>query len=296
MNNLLEGLTEEERIATLKILEELNSKGTSDYLNNLYKQDYEEIPVSIDRFLEDEYYVGKSTNHGTLIYPYWREHLRDIFEDPNRYQEIAFTGSIGTGKSTAACYGMVYLLYRTMCLKDPQAYYKLAKGSTIVFAFFNNTLDLSSSVGYQTVQSIIQESPWFLERGTVIGTRNLEYVPEKLIRFRVGSTASHALGTNIQCLVGDTEIITSKGLKKLEDLLEESIQVYSVNSEGNIELSDDCEVIQNGKTDTLYCIELEDGKIIKCTANHKFLLSNGKYKTAEELNVDDDLCEVVYFE
>ncbi len=36
-------------------------------------------------------------------------------------------------------------------------------------------------------------------------------------------------------------------------------------------------------------ITLEDGKVIKATPNHKFLLSSGEWKRADELSEDDDL-------
>lgn len=193
---ILAELTPEERNAAISILTDIAEKGNSKALEDLYYRDYDEIPVDIDTFIENDRYIGKFTGNGTLIYPYWREKLREMFDDEN-YQEVALTGSIGIGKSTIACIAMAYLLYKTMCLRDPQEYFRLAAGSTIVFAFFNNTLDLTNSVGYGTIQNMVQNSPWFLERGIVSGTKNKEYVPNKLIRFRVGSQASHALGTNI---------------------------------------------------------------------------------------------------
>lgn len=197
LDSLLSNLSSEEYESTMKILQEISKDGKSDTLNALYNKDYEEVPVDIIRFITDERYIGKFTGNGTLIYPYWKDQFVDIFSDMNKYQEIALTGAIGVGKSTVACIMMSYLLYCTMCLRDPQRYYKLAAGSTIVFAFFNNTLDLTTSVGYGTIQSILQSSPWFLERGTVTGTKYKEYNPYKLIRFRVGSQASHALGANV---------------------------------------------------------------------------------------------------
>lgn len=289
INDLLQGLSQIEKEETLKILNEYANVGESDSLNALYNEDYEEIPVDIDTFLEDEKYCGVSTNKGTLIYPYWRDKLRDMFRDPNEYQEIALTGSIGTGKSTIACYGMVYLLYRVMCLRNPQEYYRLTKGSTIVFAFFNNTLDLSTSVGYNTVQKILQDSPWFMERGMLSGTKNIEYIPNKLIRFRVGSTASHALGANIMCLDGDTKIVTENGIEKIKDLENKIVSVYSINDNGDIVLSNKCKILQSGITDELYNIELDNGEIIKCTAEHRFMLNDGTYKSAKDLTENDEL-------
>ena len=203
LNSALEGLSEEERELTFKILNEIQNNGSSSTLDNIYNEDYEEIPVDIDTFIEDDQYIGSFTGNGTLIYEYWRRKLRELFRDPNQYQEVANTGSIGTGKSTIGCVCMSYMLYRVMCLRDPQKYFKLAAGSTIIFAFINNTLDLSSSVGYGTVQAIIQSSPWFLERGKITGTKYKEYTPDKLIRFKVGSNAGHVLGMNVFCALLD---------------------------------------------------------------------------------------------
>lgn len=196
LKEIMSELSPDEKDEVLKILNEYSSDGQSKLLEELYNEDFDEIPVDIDTFIESNNYIGEFTGNGTLIYPYWREQLRRMFSNDD-YQEVALTGSIGVGKSTIACVAMAYLLYKTMCLKDPQKYYRLAAGSTIVFAFFNNTLDLTTSVGYGTIQNICQKSPWFLERGSVSGTKYKEYIPDKLIRFKIGSQASHALGMNV---------------------------------------------------------------------------------------------------
>ena len=39
------------------------------------------IPT-IDEFIENDYYLGKMTNGGKGIYPYWRQALREIFPNP----------------------------------------------------------------------------------------------------------------------------------------------------------------------------------------------------------------------
>lgn len=291
--DLLENLNEQEKQEVLKILDEYNDEGKSKTLDALYNEDYEELPVDIDTFLEDPYYCGGSTDNGRLIYPYWRNQLRELFKDPNKYQEVAVTGSIGTGKSTMACYGMTYLLYRTMCLRDPVRYFRLTGGSTIVFAFFNNTLDLVNAVGFKTVQDIVLKSPWFMERGKVSGTKYLEYIPNKPVRFRVGSTAGHALGTHILCLSGDTEIETSNGIEKIKDLVGKDVFVKSYNNTNNkIVYSEKCQVYQTGIVDEIYEVELEDGSVLKCTPDHMFMTKTGDYKKAKDLTEDDELFDI----
>ena len=42
--------------------------------------------------------------------------------------KVIFGGSIGTGKSSIACIGISYVIYKLLCLKDPAEYYEVMKG------------------------------------------------------------------------------------------------------------------------------------------------------------------------
>ena len=207
----LQSLSPKERAIAMQILNEMKDSGSSSTLNKLYEADFEEIPVDIDTFIESEHYAGWFTNNGKDVYPYWRNELRNIFSDPHKtYQEVAFTGAIGTGKSTAAMLGLSYVLYRLMCLKDPHEYYRLQKGSPIYIVFFNITLELSQGVAYTKFQGILQNSPWFIERGQIVGRKYLEYIPNKPIRFTIGSQMEHSLGRDVFAGIMD-EVSFAKG-------------------------------------------------------------------------------------
>lgn len=62
---------------------------------------YESVPVDIDTFLNDPYYLGQTYDEGRAVYPYWREALHKIYPNPlySPYEEIAVTGCIGAGKA-----------------------------------------------------------------------------------------------------------------------------------------------------------------------------------------------------
>ena len=81
-----EQLNSEEKKLVLTILEELSKYGKSETLDDLWYQDYNEIPVSIDEFICNPYYLGKSTRNGTSIYPYWRTKYREVFDNSLGYE------------------------------------------------------------------------------------------------------------------------------------------------------------------------------------------------------------------
>ena len=49
---------------------------------------------------------------------------------------------------------------------------------------------------------------------------------------------------------------------------------------------------RNAAPEDLLTIELENGRVIHATKHHRFYLADGSYKTAEQLNIGDDLAEV----
>ena len=293
--SIMDGLTEEEKEEALKILGELSQDGKSDTLQKIYEADYEEIPVDIDTFIDSPEYAGWFTGNGKNIYPYWRKRLREIFSDRENYTEIAISGGVGTGKSHIAVLALAYCLYKLMCLKDPYAQFNMAKGSFIYIVFFNATLQLSQGVAYTKFQSLLINSPWFQQRGTVGGTKYLEYIPNKPIRFTVGSQMEHSIGKDILCMTGDTVIYTIDGCKTLKSLEGSSVRVYTKYSDGSIKLSDKAvEIVKTKSVNKIYEIELEDGSILRCTENHRLKLKSGDYievqNLTEDMELDDGIC------
>lgn len=285
-------LSKDEQIYLSKILEEIGSTGESPSLNELWSQDYEEIPVSIEEFITNDRYLGKSlkTEDGTLtLYPYWVNSLSYMFNPKNEIMETALSGGIGLGKTTIAVVALCYILYKLLCLKNPAGYYRLNKGSKIAIAFFNINIDNAYGVGYAKMQSYLQQSPWFLEHGVIYGRVYKTYYPDKDIEILVGSKRDHFIGRDIFCLTGDTEVLTENGPIPIKDLTDNPKRVY--NSKG---LLSDNKVYSVLTTNTkeLIEIQLDDNTIIKCTPNHKFMLIDGTFKEAQYLTENDELLEI----
>jgi hypothetical protein len=72
-----------------------------------------------------------------------------------------FCEAIGAGKSYKSSVIFAYMLYRILCLKDPQKYFGLAKGSTISFINMSVRAEQSRKVVFNDIKNRIDNSPWF---------------------------------------------------------------------------------------------------------------------------------------
>ena len=113
--------------------------------------------VPIETWLNEEFYSGPSSSQ---LYPYWKNAIIKVFNSPKRINEVIITGSIGTGKSTAAIYMIAYRLYELSCYYPPQALYNLMNNSKILFAYFNITKDLAVQVGFSQLRDLIDTTPY----------------------------------------------------------------------------------------------------------------------------------------
>ena len=293
-NAKLENLSEQERTAVLEILNQITKTGSSSKLDNILNEDWDEIPVDIHTFLHDKRYLGNAlydNEQRFTIFPYWESKLEEIFPDniSTRYNTIILTGAIGLGKSTIAVICLLYLLYRLLCLKDPYLYYGLQPIDKISVSFMNITLENARGVSGDKMNQMILSSEWFMSHGTMKGTSNLEYVPNKHIEIIYGSSNNQIIGRALFCLDGNTIISTVDGDKQINDLENTITQVYCINEFGDVVLSEPCEIKQTAETSDIYEIELEDGTILKCTPNHRFMLKDGSYKEAQYLTEEDEL-------
>ena len=98
------------------------------------------------------------------------------------------------------------------------------------------------------------------------------------------------------CFTGDTRILTLDGSSHtLEELynekLNEGIYGYDLSSK-RIKVSEFSHIQLTKYTKDLVEVELDNGAKIKCTPDHKFLMRNGEYKSAESLSPTDNLMSI----
>jgi len=97
---------------------------------------------------------------------------------------------------------------------------------------------------------------------------------------------------NHACLTGDTLVETADGSKPIKSLVGKSGEVYSLDTaNGEIIIDEFSHVCKTRKHAAVFEIELEDGRTVKATSDHKFLTKNG-WKELGNLTEDDEIISI----
>ena len=232
IKNVYNTMSAEEKAYLRLILEELSEYGYSNTYNEVWLSDYKEIPVDIDTFIESDYYLGRTNRNGQGVYPYWREVMTDLFTSGNKYEEVILTGATRIGKTSTAITCVAYMLYRLMCLRDPQQYFGKKEISKFSVLFFNITKELASGVAFREFNDTLKASPWFNAHGTFSKSeQNFYYIPEGgKITIDFGSDASHGLGKQVFCAVMDECNFSKAGIKDVAKAKAHMQDVYNTIS------------------------------------------------------------------
>ena len=167
---------------------------------------YTELPVDIDTFIEDNHYIGNSTRNGKMIYPFWRQILREMFdpENPNKYKEMFCATAIGTGKTRVTMIAFTYTLYCYMCLRNPNEFFKFSSKDTLAFVIAS-VGKTQFCIPQNTFLDFIKISPWFMNHGTFTykngGTKDTHdsYSPFSNIEIIYASKNDDILGVQVMC-------------------------------------------------------------------------------------------------
>lgn len=154
---------------------------------------YKTMPVDIDTFLDDKYYMGNVSKN---LYPFWRVELRKIFPTPLHTSTpiIVFTGSIGTGKSTAVRFMFEYMKHRLCCLRNPHDTFGMVPGKNIKFDYFHRSAGLAQTDFVDVLDSWESESPYFKQ---MYEQGNLDFIEQACDSTRSNNT----IGSDVICYV-----------------------------------------------------------------------------------------------
>lgn len=150
------GLDESERALLEAVMAEMR-EGEDDILDFSAQHVYERESVTMEQFLDDDYYLGDSTK---TLYPKVRDDLILIAETPS-IREAVLTGSLGYGKTTMGSILMCWTLYQLSCLRSPQLAFGLSPGSEMVLATISKNLHLARTVLKSAIEDKLKLSPYF---------------------------------------------------------------------------------------------------------------------------------------
>jgi len=183
---------------------------------------FKETPVSIERFICEDKFIGKLTRQGEEIYPRWKKELDFIMREPTKYVPV-FTGAIGTGKSRAAIIGIAYCMYVLLCLRNPWGYFHKDAAGKMAIVFFNLNKTLSESRGFSILQNYLLSSEWFRERGRISGTVE-QKVYFDLFEYVLASPQAQAeIGQDVILALMD-EVDSPKATPKTKEKVIKSVQ------------------------------------------------------------------------
>ena len=116
-------------------------------------------------------------------------------------------------------------------------------------------------------------------------TRNQEYEVAGRTQFAAKpSVKKNKAMLRCQCFTGDTKVLLSNGESiSIRDLVDRKhFEVISKKNNGDFYISTATKAENFGKKE-VYELTLSDGSTIKCTGDHKFMMKDGSYKQAKDL-------------
>lgn len=151
---------------TQKIEEQLIMEAQKDpkirqkILKELQDQLFEHKPATPHEFLTDFEYLGAAVHE---VWPSVREDLTELLDGwlSGRYNEAIFCEGLGSGKSMKACLALAYIVHYLLCLRSPQSYFGLMPGSPLVIIVMSLRASQAKLISYDTMRSLIENSPWF---------------------------------------------------------------------------------------------------------------------------------------
>lgn len=151
--------------------------------------------VSIEEWVNSPYYASPDIES---LYPFWKQHIINIFNSEVPINEVIVHGSLGSGKSTFACFLALRKIYELSCYDIPQRLFNLQVSTVISAVLFSVNKEVAESGIYGQLRALIDTTPYFQEHFP--RDRGLKYDiiwSDKRMRVGFGSNANDQIGQNM---------------------------------------------------------------------------------------------------
>ncbi len=177
----------------------------------LSREDLEEEPVPLDRFVTDPYYLGLSPlspvqtaicekmtqifHEDTLIKLYGEEKGRKMWEET--VNEVICQIGKGGGKDFTLRIAFARIIYLLHCLKNPLSYYGLNPGEYIDLLNIALNSEQAQRVFFDPLKNMLINSPYFQRKGFMPMSKKIEFLERPIRCFSGHSEAEGWEGFNL---------------------------------------------------------------------------------------------------
>ena len=168
--------------------------------------------VPIEQWLENPYYAGEDGVRG--LYDFWKQELANFFHS-GRTEWIIF-GSLGGGKTTAAMYAVMRVLYELSCYEHPALLYGLMRSTMLWMIYFSISLPQAERSGFGTLARTIKTIPYF-QKYFPHNPAKSSVLEFRTVRVGYGSEQAHQIGLDLYGAVLDEGDFFSKKGQLLTD-------------------------------------------------------------------------------
>lgn len=158
--------------------------------------------VSIDTFIEDDFYLGKMTKRWQGVYPLLRKVVRDLMI--GNYNEASLVCWLGSWKSFISSLTATYVTHHLLCLRNPHHFYKLVKDKPIGIMNMGLTATQALKVVFESIKTFISGSDFFMQMSPKIGASGvIKFERESIELISGNSKVTTQLGFNLFCAILD---------------------------------------------------------------------------------------------
>jgi hypothetical protein len=186
--------------------------GKIDVDGDLWRLDYIKEPPSVEQFLLDDYYLGRTWRHiegeNEGMWPAWLEIFKQYLDFNSRIHNMVITGSLGIGKTSMAVTALLYRICIATYLKNPVGFFGLSRNSNIVYNVLSVTKEQVMETAFGNALAYMGDSPYFVEvckfdpdmKYSGYRVPMLNTLPDgaaSRIWLTAGSKGQHVLGRNL---------------------------------------------------------------------------------------------------
>ena len=187
--------------------------------------------VPIERWLNDEFYVGKEKDY---VRPYVKDFLIDFFSGDKR--KFIATGASRTGKSYGARFVIMRIIYEVSCFEHFPCLFGLSPSTLPKIFWISYTLDKAGNTGIKNLMTMIDNTPYFQQRGLRRSDSKTE-IKFPFLEVVNGSNITHITGEDmLGCILDEANIRLVRDGTQIEnaqkmfaEMRQRSVMTYSKN-------------------------------------------------------------------